>query len=198
MADNAASDKDWLGYDAYAASLWRRIQQEFARHEGASKAVGATPNRLPTGDPLVVGVYGEWGAGKTRLLELVHDKVHHQALQVLGQRALDPQAYDKELSITLPVWFHPWKYEHETTLAVPLLMHISDALRVYLKDGQTFTEATTQALELAKSKGGEGWLLSKFEPKATIYPGVGHNSWDKAYSDPDLPRWFLELSRLPR
>ena len=146
MADNAASDKDWLGYDAYAASLWRRIQQEFARHEGASKAVGATPNRLPTGDPLVVGVYGEWGAGKTRLLELVHDKVHHHALQVLGQRALDPQAYDKELSITLPVWFHPWKYEHETTLAMPLLMHISDALRVYLKDGQTFAEATTQVL----------------------------------------------------
>jgi len=29
-------------------------------------------------------------------------------------------------------------------------------------------------------------------PKLTIYPGVGHNSWDKAYRDEDLGAWFLE------
>jgi len=23
------------------------------------------------------------------------------------------------------------------------------------------------------------------------YHGVGHNSWDKAYADPDLPKWML-------
>jgi len=23
------------------------------------------------------------------------------------------------------------------------------------------------------------------------YHGVGHNSWDKAYADPDLPRWMF-------
>ena len=29
-------------------------------------------------------------------------------------------------------------------------------------------------------------------PKLTMYPGVGHNSWDKAYGEEDLPEWFLE------
>lgn len=28
--------------------------------------------------------------------------------------------------------------------------------------------------------------------KLTIYPGVGHNSWDKAYWQEDLGTWFLE------
>ncbi len=31
--------------------------------------------------------------------------------------------------------------------------------------------------------------------KLTIYPGVGHNSWDKAYREEDLPGWFLQHKR---
>ena len=27
--------------------------------------------------------------------------------------------------------------------------------------------------------------------KFTIYPGVGHNSWDKAYGEPELEGWIL-------
>lgn len=27
--------------------------------------------------------------------------------------------------------------------------------------------------------------------KLTIYPGVGHNSWDKAYREEKLNEWFL-------
>ena len=30
--------------------------------------------------------------------------------------------------------------------------------------------------------------------KYTEYPGVGHNSWDQAYAEPDLARWLLEQS----
>lgn len=78
----------------------------------------------------------------------MHDKVHAQAMRTLGLRATDPQAFDQELSITLPVWFHPWKYEHEAALAVPLLMHLSDSLRHYLKDAQTLEEAVREALQL--------------------------------------------------
>ncbi len=28
--------------------------------------------------------------------------------------------------------------------------------------------------------------------KLTIYPGVGHGSWDSAYAEADLPGWFLQ------
>lgn len=33
------------------------------------------------------------------------------------------------------------------------------------------------------------------EPKLTIYKGVGHNSWENAYSDPELPTWLLAQQR---
>ena len=32
------------------------------------------------------------------------------------------------------------------------------------------------------------------DPKYTEYPGVGHNSWDKAYGTPELYTWLLEHS----
>ena len=28
-------------------------------------------------------------------------------------------------------------------------------------------------------------------PKLTLYPGVGHNCWDQAYTDPELIPWML-------
>lgn len=31
--------------------------------------------------------------------------------------------------------------------------------------------------------------------KLTIYPGVGHNSWDLTYADPELYRWLLSQRR---
>lgn len=32
-------------------------------------------------------------------------------------------------------------------------------------------------------------------PKYTVYPGVGHNSWDKAYREEKLWEWFLQHVR---
>lgn len=32
-------------------------------------------------------------------------------------------------------------------------------------------------------------------PKLTVYPGVGHNSWDRAYLEERLYDWFLEHAR---
>ena len=29
-------------------------------------------------------------------------------------------------------------------------------------------------------------------PKYDEYPGIGHNSWDKAYGNPELYSWILE------
>ncbi len=32
------------------------------------------------------------------------------------------------------------------------------------------------------------------EVRYTEYPGVGHNSWDKAYAEPELLLWLLSQS----
>jgi len=34
-------------------------------------------------------------------------------------------------------------------------------------------------------------------PKLTVFPGVGHNSWDPAYRDPQLSEWMLLQVREP-
>jgi predicted peptidase len=36
---------------------------------------------------------------------------------------------------------------------------------------------------------------SGFDVRYTEYEGVGHNSWDKAYAEPDLVRWLLSHRR---
>ncbi len=46
---------------------------------------------------------------------------------------------------------------------------------------------TTQMVEAVNKKGGNA--------KMTIYPGVGHDSWKKAYADEELYKWLLEHSR---
>jgi predicted peptidase len=44
----------------------------------------------------------------------------------------------------------------------------------------THTLAAVEALERAGGR-----------PRMTIYPDVGHRSWEPAYADPALWRWFL-------
>lgn len=48
-------------------------------------------------------------------------------------------------------------------------------------------EGHRRVAEAAKAAG----ALVRF----TVYPGVGHNSWDKAYGDPSLEEWMLAQRR---
>lgn len=44
--------------------------------------------------------------------------------------------------------------------------------------------STHEAVQLLQSQGAPA--------KYTLYPGIGHNSWDKAYMEEDLANWFLQ------
>lgn len=35
------------------------------------------------------------------------------------------------------------------------------------------------------------------EPRVTLYPGAGHNSWDRAYAEEELAEWLLAQRRAP-
>ena len=47
---------------------------------------------------------------------------------------------------------------------------------------------STRALGAALAEAGD-------TPRVTEYRGVGHNSWDRAYSDPNLIDWMLKQTR---
>jgi predicted peptidase len=55
------------------------------------------------------------------------------------------------------------------------------------KDTAVPIAKSNEMIEALKTAGGT--------PKYTVYPGVGHNSWDKAYRDEKLWDWFLQFER---
>ncbi len=122
------STSDWLGYGAYADALWGRIQTALIKSERGNAVLGD--------DPLVIGVFGEWGAGKSKLLSLMQDRSRAWASERIGWRKRDGGNF----GLTVPVYFQPWKYEHEQHLHVPLLLHIFSALKQELLAAQTWGE----------------------------------------------------------
>ena len=51
------------------------------------------------------------------------------------------------------------------------------------KDTAVKVERSREMIAALKTAGGK--------PKYTEYPGVGHNSWDKAYATDELYKWLL-------
>jgi predicted KAP-like P-loop ATPase len=57
-----------------------------------------------------IGIYGEWGTGKTTLMRAIYNKLKE----------------DNEKNSIIPVWFNPWRYEREEQFAImPLLKTIA-------------------------------------------------------------------------
>ena len=131
---------DPLGYDVYAKTLWARIQTGLNKDEGGK----------PLGDdPLVVGIFGEWGAGKSYLLNLIYKLAQKHSKVLANKRSANNVGArgDSGFEITIPVFFQPWKYEHEEHLHVPLLMHIIDAYAEVAVQAQTSDEAGDQLVK---------------------------------------------------
>lgn len=136
---------DYLGYGVYAQTLWNRVEAALNKDQG-------DPDKLGD-DPLVVGIFGEWGAGKSKLLKLMLEKAEKLASQNEHARSGKDGGFgDAGFSLTVPVFFQPWKYEHEENLLVPLLLHIVQSLHETIRRGQTPGENLGQKAELVGDK----------------------------------------------
>ena len=69
-----------------------------------------------TKTPLTLGVFGDWGSGKTSLLRMVERSLHLEA------------------KACRTVWFDAWKYDQQETLWRALLLQVLRALRKVVKD----------------------------------------------------------------
>ena len=99
---------DWLGYGVYADALWARVLKALDKDNASGKPLGD--------DPLVVGLFGEWGAGKSHLLKLIYELAQDQSARDIAERVF--AAPSKEaVTVTVPVMFQPWKYQHVTPFA---------------------------------------------------------------------------------
>ncbi|MGW5719151.1 P-loop NTPase fold protein [Amycolatopsis sp. NPDC003865] len=102
IGETQRRDFDGLGFDAYARIL----------------AAAATDTR----GPFTMGVFGEWGTGKTSLMRLV-----------------ERQLAEEENVVT--VWFNAWRYEQEEHPIVPLVGTIVQALEKHKNFKQRFGAA---------------------------------------------------------
>ena len=78
-------------------------------------------------EPLTVGLFGEWGSGKTHLLKLTESKVNEIQLD---EKSLE----DKEKKfpqITIPVFFNAWRFEKEEHLIIPLFQTMLAQIEAY-------------------------------------------------------------------
>jgi hypothetical protein len=90
--DNERSDS--LGFATYADVISRIVQG--------------------TRGPFTIGIFGEWGMGKTSLMRMVEQRVDSSKLKD---------------TIVVPVWFNAWMFERVEYPIIPLIKSITEELR---------------------------------------------------------------------
>jgi hypothetical protein len=101
-----------FGVERYATALVERFEKYFRD----------SANPRPEDErALVVGIYGQWGSGKTTWLQAIEQRAH----KVLGR----PRKSGELTSMTVPLMFNAWQYEKEPHLIVPLLKTAEVAVR---------------------------------------------------------------------
>ncbi len=136
---------DYLGYGVYADTLWARIARALDKDADGHTPLGD--------DPLVVGIFGEWGAGKSKLLSLIQQRALDRKKSDIARRSGEQgEGGDAAIELTIPVFFQPWKYEHEKHLLVPLMLHIVAELEATLEKATTAGEEFNGVVQKAGDK----------------------------------------------
>jgi|GEM_PF-1117581 len=106
------SEKDEIGYDEYSEGLVEMIHSLKAKSEKGS---------------FTIGVFGEWGQGKTSMLRQIEKKLNENETSV-----------QKEI---LTVWFNPWQFTGEEHIIIPFFHTLVSYLEEYRKKkGKTVSE----------------------------------------------------------
>jgi len=77
-----------------------------------------------TVEPLAVGLFGEWGSGKTHQLKLIQQKILERPINLEDKQDTFPQ-------ITIPVFFNAWRFEKEEHIIIPLFKTLLVAIENY-------------------------------------------------------------------
>jgi len=87
---------------------------------------------VETKEPITIGVFGEWGTGKTSLMKLIEQEV------------------DKN-NKAISVWFNAWQYEKEEHLIVPLIATIRKEIDKKIIDESWLLSFGDAAKEIRKA-----------------------------------------------
>ena len=93
-----------------------------------------------TRTPLTIGIHGDWGSGKTTLMQLIKARLDETRLQRRRERKLSFLSWEESAAKVFPqhfrtcktVWFNAWKYGREEALLAALIRTI---VRTMARDG---------------------------------------------------------------
>jgi Cdc6-like AAA superfamily ATPase len=103
ISDSPEEDSGLFGYEAYAKTI--------------ADLIAFKENRTP----LVIGIYGPWGSGKTTLMRTVQTRLKALA----KQKDLPPDTY----RTCKTVWFNAWRYDQPAEILAALIEAIFKAMR---------------------------------------------------------------------
>ena len=118
ISDAPVKEKAQFGFDAYINTI--------------SDLIAFKENETP----LVIGVYGKWGSGKTTLMESIREKLEKDKRYKSGPAS--------DYRVCKTVWFQAWKYKNEDEILAAL---ISEILKEMGK-GDFFEKCKTRIEEL--------------------------------------------------
>ena len=130
---NRAHQDQELGRGRLVERLAHRISDHFRR--GSDDSVDKS---------LVIGLFGEWGSGKSWLLERL--KLHFG-----DERHRLVQRDNGHEGVIVPILFNPWRFEAEEHLIIPMLMKTHDVLSKCALDSTTGEEIKAKADYFLKS-----------------------------------------------
>ncbi|AWM40934.1 KAP family P-loop domain protein [Gemmata obscuriglobus] len=148
--------------------------------------------------PCVLGVHGDWGAGKTSFLHILH---HYLTGTCPPLDGLDrgvvmtehwPQEWQPKDHVAV-IWFEAWRYQHEPAPVVALLHEIRAQLPTASKlfdSAKKIGEVSVKSALFAME-----WLTKRVGVQASKVQEIGEK-WEKEHFAEQLPshtlRQFLE------
>lgn len=169
ISDHPEKASTLFGFDAYAKTLAELIANKNKR------------------TPLVIGIYGPWGSGKTTLMQTVKTRL----------REITQEANDGFYRSCKPVWFSPWKYQEEDAILAALIEEIFQTMKrdKFFERCKADIEMLTKKLNTGKIAG----AISKFVTGGAVDISAFFLSWStkrsSVFSIPSKP--FLTTSSGP-
>lgn len=107
------------------------LQDKLSRKKLVNQIVEVAVECKP---PQVLGIHGDWGAGKTSILELIY-------YNLTGNKHRDEEVTlvdAKKRNHVMTIWFDAWQYQNESVPVVALLQEMRRQLGIY---GKIMSEA---------------------------------------------------------
>ncbi len=175
-----AKGQEAFGHKHLAQQLAARLKNHFSDKDASAS--------------LVIGIFGEWGSGKSNLLQLVHETFENE-----GESEVDASAP----IVVVP--FNPWRYEKEEYLLVPLLKIMQRETLRYASEHRSWLEkiglSKQSPKRIARFFGLSALAFAKAIKVKGDMPGVGGaefsfkdfiEKWAEAFRDKAMPVSKLE------